>query len=126
MSLEHPCWQGRKKRVARRMANDLRLLLPFLGLAGCVGISATAIVAAEDAPIALPFAAAPEIATSTDLSAPAVSAAPPGAPACEPGLAPPGSSAKSYAKDSAQADAVRRAPRPRHIARGEVGVPGSA
>ena len=92
MSLEHPCWQGRKKRVARRMANDLRLLLPFLGLVGCVGISATAIVAAEDAPLAAPtsspFAAAPEIATWADTSAPAVSAAPPGAPACEPGVAP--------------------------------------
>lgn len=52
MSLGDSSWKGRKKNIVRRVAYDLRLLLPFIGLAGCYVLSATAIVAAEHLPIA--------------------------------------------------------------------------
>lgn len=50
MSLGHAKWKGRKKRTARRIANDFRLSLPFIGIAGCIALSATAIFAAERLP----------------------------------------------------------------------------
>ncbi len=48
MDLERPIrWRGRRKRVSRRLARDLRALLPLLGVLFCFFSSATAIVAAE-------------------------------------------------------------------------------
>ena len=50
MSLGQPDWQGRKKRIRRRIGFDLRLSFPFLGLALCFVLSATVIFAAERLP----------------------------------------------------------------------------
>jgi hypothetical protein len=48
-------FEGRRKRRARKMANDLRLAAPLLFLMFCFAGSATAIVAAEWAPSHLPL-----------------------------------------------------------------------
>ena len=48
-------FKGRRKRRARKMANDLRLAAPLLFLTVCFTGSATAIVAAEWAPSHLPI-----------------------------------------------------------------------
>ena len=52
MRIDDSTWTGRKKRIARRLAYDLRLALPFLGVAACFVLSATAIFAAESLPLA--------------------------------------------------------------------------
>ena len=64
MSLGNDTWNGRKKRITRRMAHDVRLLLPLFGLAGCLALYATAIFAAERLPAApfdLPAVSAPRV-----------------------------------------------------------------
>lgn len=48
MDPERPIpWRGRRKRISRRLARDLRALLPLLGVLFCFFSSATAILAAE-------------------------------------------------------------------------------
>ncbi len=43
MSLDLPHWQGRRKRFARRLAYDLRFVLPIVGMVFCLVVSAIAI-----------------------------------------------------------------------------------
>lgn len=40
-------WQGRRKPFNRRIAQDLRVLLPLVGVAICFGVAAIGIVAVE-------------------------------------------------------------------------------
>ena len=51
MSLGHTTWKGRKKRPSRRVAHDLRTLLPLIGVALCFALSSTAIFAAQWIPL---------------------------------------------------------------------------
>lgn len=67
MSLSHSGWKGRRKRLRRRLAHDLRTALPLLGLVFCLAGSAAAIVGVERAPVA---------------SLPVVSSGPPPSDAC--------------------------------------------
>ena len=53
MNAELKCWQKRRKRPVRRIANDLRLLAPIIGIALCFAGSATTIFATERAPLPL-------------------------------------------------------------------------
>ena len=50
-TLDRSTWRRRHKRISRRIAHDLRTLLPFLGVLFCFVSSATAIVAAERVPL---------------------------------------------------------------------------
>jgi len=50
MSVRRGTWKGRRKGRNRKIANDLRLLAPFLLLTFCFATSATAIAVVEWAP----------------------------------------------------------------------------
>jgi hypothetical protein len=43
MHIEDSSWQRRRKPISRRIAHDIRTVLPVLGLAFCLGSTATAI-----------------------------------------------------------------------------------
>jgi len=64
MSMKQGTWKGRRKGRNRKVANDLRLLAPFLLLTFCFATSATAIAVAEWAPSRL-GAGAPSIDRAT-------------------------------------------------------------
>ena len=72
MSLGHPHWRGRRKRVARRLARDLRQLAPLIAIASCFAGSAMAILVAPLVPVAFEAPAA----ETGGVSLPAVSAEP--------------------------------------------------
>ena len=51
MKIENTLWRKRRKRMSRRLARDVRVLSPMLGVLLCFVSSASAIVAAERLPV---------------------------------------------------------------------------
>jgi hypothetical protein len=51
MKIEYTQWRKRRKRLSRRLARDLRVLSPLIGVVFCFVSSASAIVAAEQLPV---------------------------------------------------------------------------
>jgi hypothetical protein len=60
MSTHTDYWRGRRKRISRRLARDVRTLAPLLGVLLCFVSSASAIVTAEKLPVARTRAARAE------------------------------------------------------------------
>lgn len=54
MSLGHAAWKGRRKRLARRLAHDLRALAPLVAIVCCFLGAASTIFAAESRSVRTP------------------------------------------------------------------------